>query len=62
MHYMGERNETRHIVMHNGKTVISPNWFIHAGCGTRAYVFIWGMVGKNQEFGDMDAVAMQDLR
>ena len=42
--------------------VISPSWSIHAGCGTRAYTFIWGMVGENQAFNDMDDVAMKELR
>ncbi|EBA2591736.1 5-dehydro-4-deoxy-D-glucuronate isomerase, partial [Salmonella enterica] len=29
---------------------------------TKAYTFIWGMVGENQVFDDMDHVAVQDLR
>lgn len=62
MHYMGEPDETRHIVMRNEEAVISPSWSIHAGCGTRAYTFIWGMVGENQAFNDMDDVAMKELR
>ncbi|MEA4928424.1 MAG: 5-dehydro-4-deoxy-D-glucuronate isomerase [Candidatus Limiplasma sp.] len=61
-HYMGEPSETRHIVMRNQQAVISPSWSIHSASGTQAYTFIWGMVGENQAFDDMDAVAMKDLR
>ena len=61
-HYMGEPTETRHIIMRNEQAVISPSWSIHAGSGTRAYTFIWGMAGENQAFDDMDGCAMKDLR
>ena len=61
MHYMGEPTETRHIIMRNEQAVISPSWSIHSGSGSRAYTFIWGMVGENQVFTDMDDVRNQDL-
>ena len=61
MHYMGEPTQTRHIVMRNEEAVISPSWSIHAGCGSRAYTFIWGMVGENQAFDDMDTVKNTEL-
>ena len=62
MHFMGEPTETRHIVMRTEQAVISPSWSIHSGCGTQAYTFIWGMVGENQDFDDMDDCAMQELK
>lgn len=62
MHYMGQPQETRHLVVRNEEAVISPSWSIHAGSGSRAYTFIWGMVGENQEFTDMDAVENKELR
>jgi 4-deoxy-L-threo-5-hexosulose-uronate ketol-isomerase len=61
-HLMGEPDETRHLVMRNREAVISPSWSIHAGMGTGNYTFIWAMAGENQEFSDMDAVAMDSLR
>jgi len=61
-HYMGEPKETRHIVLRNEQAVISPSWSIHSGVGTSNYTFIWGMVGENQTFSDMDDVKMVDLK
>ncbi|MCZ8517120.1 5-dehydro-4-deoxy-D-glucuronate isomerase [Paenibacillus filicis] len=61
-HLMGEPNETRHLVMRNEQAVISPSWSIHSGVGTSNYTFIWAMAGENQEFHDMDAVPMKDLK
>ena len=61
-HYMGEPTETRHIVMRNEEAVISTSWSIHSESAPHAYTFIWGMVGENQDFDDMDDVDMKDLR
>lgn len=61
-HMMGEPQETRHLLVHNEQAVISPAWSIHSGVGTRAYTFIWGTVGENQVFDDMDHVLVKDLR
>ncbi|MED4956676.1 5-dehydro-4-deoxy-D-glucuronate isomerase [Paenibacillus macerans] len=62
VHLMGAPDETRHIVMRNEQAVISPSWSIHSGVGTSNYTFIWGMAGDNKAYGDMDAVAMKDLK
>jgi 4-deoxy-L-threo-5-hexosulose-uronate ketol-isomerase len=61
-HYMGEPEETRHVVVRNEQAVINPSWSIHSGVGTTNYIFIWGMVGENQAFTDMDHVPMEQLK
>ncbi|WP_210081589.1 5-dehydro-4-deoxy-D-glucuronate isomerase [Pantoea endophytica] len=61
-HMMGQPQETRHLLVHNEQAVISPSWSIHAGVGTQRYTFIWGMVGENQVFDDMDHVNISTLR
>ncbi len=61
-HMLGEPTQTRHLVVRNEQAVISPSWSIHSGVGTQAYTFIWGMVGENQVFKDMDHVPMTTLR
>ena len=61
-HMMGQPQQTRHVVVHNEQAVISPSWSIHTGVGSQSYTFIWGMVGENQVFPDMDHVRMADLR
>jgi 4-deoxy-L-threo-5-hexosulose-uronate ketol-isomerase len=61
LHLMGQPNETRHLWISNHQAAISPPWSIHAGCGTMAYAFIWGMAGENQSFADMDHVTLNAL-
>jgi 4-deoxy-L-threo-5-hexosulose-uronate ketol-isomerase len=62
MHFMGERQQTRHIIMNNREAVISPPWSMHFGCGTANYGFIWGMAGENKEFTDMDPAPVNSLQ
>ncbi len=62
VHLMGRSDETRHLMVADCQVVLSPGWSIHAGAGTTAYSFCWGMGGENQTFADMDAVAVADLR
>lgn len=61
-HFMGPPNETRHLWLRNHQAVISPPWSVHCGAGTSNYTFIWGMAGENLDYGDMDSVALSDLR
>jgi 4-deoxy-L-threo-5-hexosulose-uronate ketol-isomerase len=60
-HLLGRPDETRHLVVRNEQAVISPSWSLHSGVGTQAYTFIWGMVGENQVFDDMDHLKVSDL-
>ncbi len=62
LHLMGEPAETRTLVARDGDVALSPGWSVHAGCGTRAYSFCWAMGGENQDYADMQVVAMEDLR
>jgi len=61
-HLMGQKDETRHLVVQNEQAVISPSWSIHSGMGTTNYAFIWGMAGENQDFDDMDFIKTTELK
>ena len=61
-HFMGPGEETRHLLVRSGQAVLSPGWSIHSGCGTSNYSFIWAMGGENQQFNDMDSIAVANLR
>lgn len=62
IHLMGRPDETRHLVVGNGEAVLSPAWSIHMGSGTGPYAFVWGMTGENQEYNDVQPVAIADLK
>lgn len=62
IHLLGEREETRHLVVADRQAIISPSWSLHSGVGTAAYSFVWAMAGENQAFDDMDAAAVTDLK
>jgi 4-deoxy-L-threo-5-hexosulose-uronate ketol-isomerase len=61
IHVLGEREETRHLVVADRQAIISPSWSLHSGVGTAAYSFVWAMAGENQTFDDMDAAPVTDL-
>lgn len=62
VHLLGEREQTRHLIVSDRQAIISPSWSLHSGVGTAAYSFVWAMAGENQAFDDMDAAAITELR
>ena len=61
VHIMGRPDQSRHLLVANHEATIAPDWSLHCGVGTSNYAFVWAMAGENQDFDDMDPVAITGI-